>query len=236
MLNRMNMRKSRSDLQMKTMFLSLLQNGAIKTTSGRAKQLKRFADREIGYAVRLDGNALKNRLASRAGVGTPTQSLLNVREFYQQKEKTPVSGYVSIVKVGFRGGDNAEMSEISLIDREPYLSFVQAKVKKASKAKKPKKPSRQPVTPAKTKVKEQETQSAKKGATAVEKKAQPAAKPPKKAQPKSQATSVKPEEKTPPAAPERQNFLDQIRGRILGRKVRPGMPGRKGRSTARSGI
>jgi large subunit ribosomal protein L17 len=212
---RVNGKKSRSDAILRNMLLSLLSEGKVETTTSRARILKRYADREIAHAVSMPGNVVESSIERHVGSPKAAALLTSYRDFCD-KQNTDITGSrVRILKTYFRKGDNAEMSELTLIDAGEfmkYLDSIKPKRKKKRAAKRMK--SKKEDTGGKSEAKKE----------AEEK--------------KSEKKERTPKPSKEPGVPERkEGFLNNIRGRILGRKVQgPETQGKKGRSTARSGI
>ncbi len=215
-------KKSRSDMILKNMLLSLMMNGKFETTSARAKVFKQYANKELSYSLSVEGGSIKNRIVGRVTSDKCADLLLLYREFRGGSVPTGDS-FILSMKTRYRDGDNAEMTEVTLIDRDAFLKFVESKKPKAKKKKKS--------TPAKSKSKKEDSK-AKKETENVDKEKKVEEK-----EKKDTSQDVKPKDsgKAPPK--KKEGFFDQLSGRILGRKVSgPEGAGKKGRSTARSGI
>ncbi len=117
---------------------SLFRHERIRTTTPKAKELKRFADKVITLAKRATPHA--RRLAHRH---VRDVEVLN-KLFGQLAErfKARPGGYTRLIRVGRRAGDNAELAVIELVDRAPAEApEAEGKgEKKAAKAKEPKAP------------------------------------------------------------------------------------------------
>lgn len=210
---RLNKKKSHSDLLLRNLLLSLLDRGSLKTTDGRAKVLKRYAEKELAYALNVTGDHVENRINKRIGNKRTVTLLLLYRQFMSDQGKKAQGGLITSQLAGFRSGDNARTVRLSIADGEQFRAFVQKKEAKVTK-RKPRKPAR--------KVEQAKPEK-------------PASKQaPKKAEP----TPRKPLVPEKPEIPQkREGFLAGLRGRLLGRKVSdPSATGRRDRSTARSGI
>jgi large subunit ribosomal protein L17 len=132
---------------MRNLAIALIENGMIKTTEAKAKNLRQFVERVITIA--------KAGLAANddAGPGLAKRRLafayLNNKEAVKKLfgEVAPAcatrpGGYTRIVKAGPRQGDGAPMAFIELVDMNPAPSAGSAadrgavtKSKKASAAK-----------------------------------------------------------------------------------------------------
>ena len=108
---------------MRNLTIALFENGVIKTTEPKAKQLRQFAERIITIAkagLAVDDpkgvSLAKRRLAF---------SYLNNKEAVKKlfdeiapRCATRTGGYTRVVKTGPRQGDGAPMAFIELVDRE----------------------------------------------------------------------------------------------------------------------
>ncbi|MBU1190685.1 MAG: 50S ribosomal protein L17 [Gammaproteobacteria bacterium] len=98
---------------MRNMAASLLSNEVIKTTVPKAKELRRVAEPLITLA-KID-SVHKRRLAfSRLRDRDVVTKLFN--ELGPRYKERP-GGYMRILKMGFRAGDNAPMALVELVDR-----------------------------------------------------------------------------------------------------------------------
>lgn len=129
MRHRVSGKKLNRDREHRTALLknlseSLIMHDGIKTTLAKAKYLRPYVERLITKAKTQDYQAvryLKSRLYSD----------LAVRKLITQiapANKNRPGGYTRITKTGNRGGDNAQMARIELV--EPKVS--ETKVKKTT--------------------------------------------------------------------------------------------------------
>jgi large subunit ribosomal protein L17 len=115
---------------------SLLRHERIQTTTPKAKELKRIADKIITLGKK--GTTHARRIAFRdIRDGEMIDKLFGpIAERYA----TRAGGYTRIIHVGRRHGDNADMSLIELVDRAPAAAgegdAEEAKSAKAPKAEK----------------------------------------------------------------------------------------------------
>jgi large subunit ribosomal protein L17 len=131
----------------RNMVTSLLVHGRIKTTTAKAKELRRIADKVITMGKQvpssslesLSGEELKASTArrlhyirrARRWVNNP-EALSRLFGEYADRYHGRPGGYTRILKVGFRSGDNAPMAIIELVgDYDPS----QAKDRSEAKAK-----------------------------------------------------------------------------------------------------
>ena len=112
-LRKLNRTSSHRLAMLRNMTVSLLKHEAIKTTLPKAKELRRVAEPIITLGK---NNTLANkrlafdRLRDREIVGKLFDEL-------GPRYKARNGGYLRILKMGFRQGDNAPMAFIELVDR-----------------------------------------------------------------------------------------------------------------------
>lgn len=93
----------------KSQVASLIKYGKIKTTTAKAKNLKKFIEKLITFQK-------KNNLAAQREIikfvnnRAIAQKLIKSVKFNDKK-----SGHVKLSKIGFRKGDGAEITQIELI-------------------------------------------------------------------------------------------------------------------------
>jgi large subunit ribosomal protein L17 len=116
----------------RNMVTSLMLHGRIRTTEHRAKELRGFADRVITIGKRaptpdaiegLEGDALQRARAARVTAIRRARNWINNDEAldrvfseYAERFRTRAGGYTRVVKAGRRGGDNASMAIIELVE------------------------------------------------------------------------------------------------------------------------
>jgi large subunit ribosomal protein L17 len=117
---------------------SLLRHERITTTTPKAKELKRFADKIITLAKRATPHS--RRIANRDV--RDVEVLNKLFGPIADRYKARPGGYTRLVRVGRRAGDNAELAIIELVDRGTPAAEEQdeKKAAKAPKAKAGKKP------------------------------------------------------------------------------------------------
>ena len=106
--------------------IALINNGQIKTTLAKAKNLRRFIERLVTlgkkgtlHARRLAVARLNNKKA--------------VKKLFDEiapKYKDRPGGYTRIVKAGFRAGDAAAMAYISFVEEEIKTKKTETKPQK----------------------------------------------------------------------------------------------------------
>ena len=102
------------ELMLKTLFTSLLDKKKIKTTEAKAKELVRLTDSLIEEAKKDDLN-------SRRKVSSYITDKKVYKNFFQEmlpSLRKKVSGHVRMVRLGYRKGDGAMLSQVELIEEE----------------------------------------------------------------------------------------------------------------------
>ena len=113
----------------RNMVTSLFRHEKIETTTPKAKELKRFADKFITLAKK--GTPHARRQANRDVRDVEVLNKL-FGELAGRFEKRP-GGYTRIVRTGHRAGDNAEMAVIELVDRAAPAAAEGAEGEKTEK-------------------------------------------------------------------------------------------------------
>jgi large subunit ribosomal protein L17 len=122
---------------LRNMATSLFRHERITTTTPKAKELKRFADKMVTLAKK--GSPHARRIANRDV--RDVEVLNKLFGSLADRFKARPGGYTRIVRVGRRHGDNADMAVIELLDRAPAAAEPEeAGEKKAAKAKPEKAP------------------------------------------------------------------------------------------------
>jgi large subunit ribosomal protein L17 len=112
---RLDRTTSHRTAMLKNMAVSLFRHERIVTTTPKAKELKRFADKVNTLAKRATPHARRQ-----AHVEIRDVEVLNkLFETLGPRFATRPGGYTRLVRVGRRAGDNAEMSVIELVERTP---------------------------------------------------------------------------------------------------------------------
>ena len=130
-----NMDSSARKAMFRNMVTSLLVHGQIRTTTERAKELRRFADRLITIGKRapsqsdidaLSGDEAAQARAARVHGIRRARLWVNNDEAmgklfgeYAERFATRPGGYTRVVKAGVRPGDNANMAIIQLVEALP---------------------------------------------------------------------------------------------------------------------
>jgi large subunit ribosomal protein L17 len=141
----------------RNMVTSLLRHERIVTTTPKAKELKRIADKIITLAKK--GTPHARRLAYREV--RDVEVLQKLFGSIADRFKTRPGGYTRLVRVSRRAGDNAELALIELVDRAPAAAeeggekagkkakAAKEKAPRAPKAEKPAKAEKKPAKGAK---------------------------------------------------------------------------------------
>ena len=115
---------------LKNMVTSLFRHERIVTTTPKAKELKRYADKVITLAKRGTQHARRQAYVEVRDI----EVLAKLFDTLAPRFKARPGGYTRIVRVGDRAGDNAEMAVIELVERTPAVEPDTAeKGKKAAK-------------------------------------------------------------------------------------------------------
>jgi large subunit ribosomal protein L17 len=121
---------------LRNMVTSLFRHERITTTTPKAKELKRFAEKIVTLAKRATPHA--RRIANREV--RDVEVLNKLFGSLAERYKARAGGYTRLVRVGRRAGDNAELAVIELVDRAPAAAgegdegAKKAKGKEAEKA------------------------------------------------------------------------------------------------------
>ena len=108
---RLGRRSDQRKAMLRAMVTYLLENGQIKTTLPRAKEVAPLAEKMITLAKKNDLASYRQALSfiTKEDVAKKLFSELNLK--YQGRE----GGYTRVVKIGPRRGDAAEMAIIELV-------------------------------------------------------------------------------------------------------------------------
>lgn len=129
---KLNMDSPARKAMFRNMVTSLMIHGQIRTTTARAKELRRFADKVISIGKRapsteiiegLKGDEQRQARADRVSAIRRARRWVNnddaiSRLFgeYADRFRTRPGGYTRIIKADYRPGDNADMAIISLTE------------------------------------------------------------------------------------------------------------------------
>jgi len=115
---------------LRNLVTSLFRHERIVTTTPKAKELKRFADKAITLGKKGTAHARRNAAIDIRD----TEMLEKLFGDLATRFKARPGGYTRIVRVGNRVGDNADMSVIELVDRKK--AAVEGEEKSEAKAEK----------------------------------------------------------------------------------------------------
>lgn len=110
---KLNRNSSHRKAMFRNMAVSLLEHEAIKTTLPKAKELRRVAEPLITLAK-------EDSVANRRLAFARTRSAGVVGKLFNElgpRYQTRPGGYIRILKMGYRAGDNAPMAFVELVDR-----------------------------------------------------------------------------------------------------------------------
>ncbi len=95
------------------MAVSLIEHGTIKTTLQKAKELRMFIEPLVTKAGKGNPDSAARHLFSKLRDKQAVKTLMTV---LGPKYKERPGGYLSILKCGYRSGDNALMSMVSFVE------------------------------------------------------------------------------------------------------------------------
>jgi large subunit ribosomal protein L17 len=107
---------------LRNMTVSLLKHEAIKTTLPKAKELRRVVEPMITLG-KVDTLANKRLAFSRL---RDREIVVKLFAEIGPRYKERNGGYLRILKMGFRQGDNAPMAFVELVDRPEHTEAVAA--------------------------------------------------------------------------------------------------------------
>jgi large subunit ribosomal protein L17 len=142
----------------KNMVTSLLRHERIQTTTPKAKELKRIADKVITLAKKGSPHARRQAYRQVRDVEVLNKLFETIGPRFAKRP----GGYTRIIRVGRRVGDNAEVAVIELTERAPAEAPAEKGEEKAEK--KPKAPAKkaEPAEKAEKKAAKAEKKAAKK--------------------------------------------------------------------------
>lgn len=120
---KLGVKASHRDSLRKNLLRSLVGKGSVTTTTPKAKVLKMDASSLIEKGKNASNLDIRRSIQDTLGSSTLAKKLIE----YSTKEKTGVK----IVKVGFRDGDSAEVSRVTLIGTEKKKVSKKGKEEKA---------------------------------------------------------------------------------------------------------
>ncbi len=112
-LRKLNRTSSHREAMFRNMAVSLLRHEAIKTTVPKAKELRRVVEPLINLGKTPN---LSNRRLAFARL-RDREVVCKIFDVLGPRYANRNGGYLSILKMGFRVGDNAPMAYVQLMDR-----------------------------------------------------------------------------------------------------------------------
>lgn len=119
-LRKLNRTSSHRLAMLRNMTVSLLRHEAIKTTLPKAKELRRVVE-PILTMGKVDSLANKRLAFSRL---RDREMVVKLFAELGPRYQTRPGGYLRILKMGFRPGDNAPMAYVELLDRPENVEQV----------------------------------------------------------------------------------------------------------------
>lgn len=102
---------SHRDLMLRNMATSLLENGKIKTTETRAKEVQKQVEKMISLGKKGDLHSKRQALSYLTSETVVKNLFDEIAPKYQERN----GGYTRIIKLGPRRGDSAPMAMIELL-------------------------------------------------------------------------------------------------------------------------
>ncbi|HKJ14872.1 MAG: 50S ribosomal protein L17 [Desulfobulbaceae bacterium] len=109
---RLGRNSSHQQAMMRNMVTSLLEHERIVTTTPKAKELRKLADKMITLAKRGDLHARRQALAVIRSKKVVDKLFSKLKEEYMDRN----GGYTRIIRTGNRSGDAASMAIIELVN------------------------------------------------------------------------------------------------------------------------
>ncbi len=109
---RFGMRSDHRGAMLKNAVTSLLDNGSIKTTETRAKDIKRLAEKMITLGKRGDLHARRQASSYLNSEKVVRELFGSIAELYKDRQ----GGYTRIIRTNFRPGDGAPMAILEMVD------------------------------------------------------------------------------------------------------------------------
>ncbi len=100
------------DAMLKNMAADLLRHERIETTLPNAKALRPFAEKMVTLGKKGDLHARRRALSTLQDKAVVHKLFTDLADRYKDRE----GGYVRILKLGFRRGDNAPLALVELVD------------------------------------------------------------------------------------------------------------------------
>lgn len=112
---RLNRNSSHRKAMFANMANSLIEHGTITTTIQKAKELRMFIEPLVTKAGKGNPDAMARILFSKLRDKSSVKELLTV---LGPRYRSRAGGYLSILKCGFRAGDNALMSQVRFVAQD----------------------------------------------------------------------------------------------------------------------
>jgi len=112
---KLGMRTSHREAMLRNMVTSLLEHETIVTTDARAKALRSLADKMITLGKRGDLHARRQALEVIRSKEVAKRLFDEIAPRFAGRD----GGYVRVIKKGTRAGDNAAMSLVELVEKQP---------------------------------------------------------------------------------------------------------------------
>jgi len=107
---------------MANMTNDLLKHGRIKTTTAKAKELRRYTERMITLGKAGDLASRRRAMAFLRSKTNVTRLFVDIAPLFKDRQ----GGYTRMLKIGFRNGDCAPMSIIELTEQVALPEQAQA--------------------------------------------------------------------------------------------------------------
>ena len=119
---KLNRSPSHRRAMLRNMVTSLLEHEEIRTTTPKAKEVRRVAERMITLGKLGTLHARRQALQTLQSRAVAAKLFENLAHRYKDRP----GGYTRILKLGQRNGDNAELSIIELVDRNQQAKAAEA--------------------------------------------------------------------------------------------------------------
>jgi len=129
---KLNRTTSHRKAMLRNMVTSLFEHERVVTTQAKAKALKPLADKMITLAKRGDLHARRSALAVLTKKSVTHKLFAEIKDRYMDRP----GGYTSIVRIGPRRGDAAEMAVLELLQPEQKTKSKKKTRKKRAEGKK----------------------------------------------------------------------------------------------------
>jgi large subunit ribosomal protein L17 len=126
--SKLGMNSSHRKAMFRNMVTSLLEHESIVTTDARAKALRSLGDKMITLGKRGDLHARRQALAVIRSKDVAHRLFEEIAPRFANRE----GGYVRVIKKGTRPGDNASMSVVELVEKNPEKAAAKSAKKEKS--------------------------------------------------------------------------------------------------------